>query len=199
MVSRWFVRCPLCLSVSAITERLPYGARCGLCTGTLEIMGQVDRDRLIREEDRTPCDERCTNARGPHCDCRCGGEHHGTKRIVRIVTDCGPVPTVTPTRDREQASARVTEYLAMRDAALRQMDTLHALRRASGWLTTSDYGKLCGLQIALKKANAARDHAARIRALRTVVPMPLPAPAPTTTTTRPIVPTTARVQLSMFP
>lgn len=29
----------------------------------------------------TPCDERCTGARGHKCECSCGGEHHGRDNV----------------------------------------------------------------------------------------------------------------------
>jgi hypothetical protein len=56
------------------------------------IMGRV-QGRRLRLEDLAPvCDGRCTNARGPNCDCHCLGEHHGTARVVARSVDAGKVP-----------------------------------------------------------------------------------------------------------
>jgi hypothetical protein len=33
------------------------------------------------------CDGKCTGATGPNCDCICGGENHGTGRVVPIYTE----------------------------------------------------------------------------------------------------------------
>lgn len=61
------------------------------------VMGKVGRTRagrLLTPEERSPCDGRCTNARGPNCDCRCGGANHGSRRVVTVwrCADAGRVP-----------------------------------------------------------------------------------------------------------
>ena len=40
-------------------------------------MGKIKGDRYIKTELKCDCDDRCTSARGPDCDCKCGGENHG--------------------------------------------------------------------------------------------------------------------------
>lgn len=50
------------------------------------------RQRLVEEGQAAPCDGRCTNAVGPTCDCVCGGRNHGTKALVTVSFDRGPVP-----------------------------------------------------------------------------------------------------------
>src|SRR5688572_9303883 len=167
-VNRWFTRCTTCLGVAAIDEPPTSELRCGICSGHLENMGRVERDRLINEHTAAICDDRCTSARGPICNCHCGGQHHGSHRVVRVVRDAGPVPTVTPSAGREQARINAAEYLAVRGAALARLDVLLAKRQA-GYLPAAEYADLQRVRAALRKGVEARTHAARLKALRAVV------------------------------
>lgn len=177
-VNRWFTRCTTCLVVAAIEEHPSADMQCGICGGGLENMGRVERDRLIHEHIAAPCDDRCTNARGPHCDCHCHGKNHGSRRIVRVVRDAGPIPTVTPSSGREQARLNAAEYRALVEAARMRLDPLIA-RRHAGYLPYGDYAEMTLLQKALRHAYAARTHTARVKALRAVVGyIPTPAPDP---------------------
>jgi hypothetical protein len=169
-VTRWFTRCTTCLAVAAIDEHPTSELRCGICNGQLENMGRVERERLVHEHLASVCDDRCTFAKGPICNCKCGGEHHGSKRVVRVVRDAGPVPTVAPASGRDQARLNAEEYRHYRAAALAELDPLLEQRR-SGWLETPRYDRLRNLQAALRKAAESRDHRARMRALRAVVPI----------------------------
>jgi hypothetical protein len=96
-----FYRCTDCLSVCTSAELLSYrnrsgdivaGGKCGACDGILEYLGRTERDRLIKEHDACPCDDRCTSARGPNCSCRCGGANHGSHMTVTVRTDEGGIP-----------------------------------------------------------------------------------------------------------
>lgn len=175
-VARWFVRCTTCLAVSAVEEHPNIGDwQCGICGGSFENMGRVERDRLIHEHHAAICDDRCTSARGPICNCKCGGKYHGSHMVVRVVRDAGPVPTVTPNSGREQARLNADEFRRMRTAALALLDPLVA-SRSRGYLPAAEFSRLRELQAALRKAYAARIHAARVKALRAVVGH-LPAPA----------------------
>ncbi len=138
-------------------------------------MGRVERDRLIHEHTAAICDARCTSARGPICNCKCGGQHHGSHRVVRVVRDAGPVPTVTPSTGREQARLNAAEYVALREAARTLLDPLLA-SKSRGYLPAGEFDRMRRLQAALRKAYEARTHAARVKALRAVVGN-LPAPA----------------------
>jgi hypothetical protein len=59
-----------------------------------EYMGRVQGDKVITEVERCPCDERCTNARGPHCDCKCNGENHGTQRLIVVTLTEQGIPSI---------------------------------------------------------------------------------------------------------
>jgi hypothetical protein len=176
-VNRWFIRCTTCLAVSAVEEHPNLGDwRCGICGGSFENMGRVERDRLINEHLAAICDDRCTSARGPICNCKCGGQHHGSHRVVRVVRDAGKVPTVTPSVGRDQCRLNAEEYRRMRAAALSLLDPLLASRRR-GYLPAAEYERMRQLQAALGKAHNARTHRARVNALRAVVGY-LPTPEP---------------------
>ena len=175
-IARWFIRCTTCLAISAVEEHPNLGEwRCGICQGGIENMGRVERDRLIHEHMAAVCDDRCTSARGPICNCKCGGQHHGSHRVVRVVRDAGPVPTVTPSAGREQARLNAAEYIALREAGRALLDPLLA-SRSRGYLPAGEYDRMRHLQAALRKAYEARTHAARVKGLRAVVGN-LPAPA----------------------
>lgn len=169
-INRWFVRCLDCLSVAAVTEPPnTFAARCGLCDGPIECMGGVERNRLVRNEIRSACDDRCTSARGPLCDCHCGGKNHGTHRVVGIVHDAGPVPTVAmPSNFAARRTA--AEYRAARAAVLAQLDPLISARRRGVFLAGGDFRRMHGMRKALKRAHVARTQDSRMKALRAVLP-----------------------------
>src|SRR5712691_11140051 len=117
-----FYRCADCLSICTSPEPLSYrhqhgymvaGGKCGACDGTLEYLGKTERDRLIKQHEACPCDDRCTSARGPNCSCRCGGENHGSNLTVTIRTDEGgiPVAIIDPA-----ARLKAEEYRAAKGA-----------------------------------------------------------------------------------
>ena len=39
-------------------------------------------DCYLRYVEETTCDNRCMNARGPDCECSCGGMNHGEKHSI---------------------------------------------------------------------------------------------------------------------
>ena len=99
---RHFYRCSDCLSVVATDAKIrpvqvppsylySYG-ECSACGGPVEYLGEVCRDHLVRRELRVPCDARCTSAIGPHCECQCGGENHGSNRLVEVIVESGSLP-----------------------------------------------------------------------------------------------------------
>ena len=59
-----------------------------------KVMGQVKpgRKQFFQVENRPPCDGRCTNAPGPSCDCRCGGQYHGSKMLIQVEVQGEAIP-----------------------------------------------------------------------------------------------------------
>ena len=80
----YYYKCLDCLTPFSVTER--HNKLTCLCGGTkCQFMGQVKGNLLERTEEKCACDMRCTHATGPVCDCQCGGENHGTGRIVTVI------------------------------------------------------------------------------------------------------------------
>jgi hypothetical protein len=199
-VDRWYVRCLHCLSVAAVTEH-PSTADtlCGLCDGPIEIMGRVAEKRLVRDEYGTPCDDRCTFAKGPDCECHCAGKNHGSRMVVHIIQDAGPVPRVG-FPDTWKARAIARDYRAARDAARAELDPL-VIQRRSGYLPRADFDRMRALQNALGRAYEARSQETRMRALRAVIGQLAPT-SPAIDDTPPTAPepwtTTAAAQPPLF-
>lgn len=205
---RWFVRCLDCFSVYALDmDRVPEGhrtlsdgrrvycvqAECA-CGGAVEVMGFVRRSeeqRLLAEEQRCPCDQRCTGARGPICDCPCGGQNHGSHALVTIVKDVGPVPRLSGDPDAA-ALAVAAEWREGLAKALATIETRHApvleAKRAGRYYP--GYGAYLALradQVRVVKARKARTHRARMGWLQKVLAEPAPAPAPVSILSAPLV------------
>lgn len=167
---RWYFRCPDCLSVSAIdADREPASARCSCCDVPVEGLGRVFRERLVRDEERCACDERCTCAQGPRCNCRCGGENHGSGLVVTVQIDAGGIPRITPPDAR--AIIRRDEWRAMlakvREAAPGARES--RIKASGGYLDAHEYRKYCdGLawHRAIRRARGLRTHHGRMAALR---------------------------------
>lgn len=52
-----------------------------------------------------PCDWRCNGARGPVCECSCGGKNHGGALLVADAWNASaPTHTITPTASRIPAA-----------------------------------------------------------------------------------------------
>lgn len=105
-IKRRYYRCLDCLSVFTAdytdVRDLPHyeNYECS-CGGHIENMGDVRMDRIVKSYEASPCDDRCTEARGPVCNCHCGGKNHGTHLTVTVVHDCGPAPRVKTDVDNE--------------------------------------------------------------------------------------------------
>ena len=112
-----FYRCRKCLATMTLPKTVS-GAECGICQGRLEYLGKVTGAKWSATEQRCACDERCTSATGPNCECSCGGKNHGTGQLadVTVVTATGKV-RVTPTRDIEKHQQIAAEYEAALQAA----------------------------------------------------------------------------------
>lgn len=132
-MNRYAVRCADCLSVSFIeageeprwtwspaTGRVA-PLQCAACDGPVSSMGRVQAGRLKRSGLEVPCDARCTNARGPSCDCSCGGRNHGSQLLVSVEHDLGAVPRVRPV-DADRARAHAAEFRAARDHARAEIE-----------------------------------------------------------------------------
>ena len=167
---RYCYRCTDCLAVFFVEgAELPH-LECA-CGGKVESMGRVYRDRLVTESIRCACDSRCTGARGPSCNCKCGGENHGSNAVVTVVTDHGAVPKALNKPDLKRGA----EYRAAVDAALGRMRSRWGVWvddvACGRWIDSRSawseirYGLQC-----IRHARGLRTQSGRIRALALVAP-----------------------------
>jgi len=179
--ARQFYRCADCLAVAAVDGKRAelevgwskLGAACGACGGRMEHMGQVgaDSSRLVTLGEQTPCDDRCTFATGPKCNCKCGGENHGSKLLVIVTRDAGERPTVTSAQNLAQHRLLAGEYRTIRDAARERIEAHYgaAMRlKRSGYVDPATFREYCEGKRAFQSFWAAvgmRSHAGRNKAL----------------------------------
>lgn len=169
-IRRHYYRCGDCLTPQVIEGRRIDSAMCA-CGGTIGHIGAVRLHRVVRLEDHAVCDGRCTGATGPSCDCQCGGEHHGSGRVVTVVVaDLGAARLTAVDADKQ--IARGTEFRAARDAldhAVRTCRIAEAFALARAGLHIPDYGSYKQTRHVHDRrshALALRSHAGRIRALQ---------------------------------
>lgn len=157
-LARVFFRCVDCLTVTAAATHLPIAtAECGVCRGRLESMGPVRRDRLAHEFSSSPCDDRCTSARGPICNCPCGGRNHGAGILATFrVTGTGAL--VLESQDPGEALLRALEWRGL----LRQFEDF--LTRSPQ--TNGEWARQHLTKLAVAKAKRLRSHAARVKLLQ---------------------------------
>jgi hypothetical protein len=110
-----FYRCADCFGTAAL-ETHNEATRCD-CGGELDYLGRAKNDRLVVEGVRVPCDSRCTNARGPKCECGCFGANHGTKALVHVEIDAGGVPTISKPGDIRDRQGIADVFRARYDKA----------------------------------------------------------------------------------
>ncbi len=177
MCERHFYRCADCLTVSAADEYTT-GALCGHCNGKIEYMGRVERSRLVETVERCPCDARCTFARGPNCECQCGGDNHGQGILVEFIRDAGPVPVLRPTASGLAAKQTAKEFREAYAKALVEFQTIES-RRGGRVFSITDYNRSRTLYASLNAARKSRVHKSRMMHLRAPYREEI-APAPTT-------------------
>lgn len=99
-LSRFYFRCTWCervVSVNCSSEEVKAvtKAPCPLCNEVaLRVMGRVEKSNIVRTSVKSICDERCTNASGPHCSCECSQAYHGSKRLVSFDKIVGKLAVV---------------------------------------------------------------------------------------------------------
>ena len=183
MKARWYVRCTGCLGVAAVECDADFhdpkvkGVTCSACGSTLEVLGKVDQDAMLTDvEERCPCDERCTCAMGPHCNCKCGGKNPGTGKVVEIrIIKEAPV-LIMP--ESEKARERVAEFRALAAKVESFLPTApgraeYEARKAGRWLNADAYAEMAKyvyLLNAIEHAEHLKTHSGRMRALEKLLP-----------------------------
>ena len=162
---RHFVRCCDCLAISAIEGRPPADLECE-CGGKVQDMGAVKGERLAAWTSQTPCDARCTGARGPNCDCPCLGVNHGTGRLVTVQHDKGPVPRISSPSPERAAEYRAA-FRAATEAHWSRYGRLIEAKRRGEWIADfSSYLEAQYYEGVIAKAARGKTHGGRLKALR---------------------------------
>jgi len=164
-MTRYYYRCSDCLSTVVLEEKLPV-VECA-CGGRLELLGPVTNvGRWRRVEDRPPCDGRCTGARGPKCDCSCGGKNHGTRLLVTVERDGGVARVRLPD---PEAIRRAEEYRAaiarVRQALARTFGYLYERFVAGQYVPETAYWFMRNVHTELQAISCLKTHTARMRRL----------------------------------
>lgn len=163
---RNFYKCQDCLTVAAIDrshDRYAKLPTCSLCGATCEHMGEVKGDKYVKHHVRCACDERCTHARGPSCDCSCKGENHGIGAVVEYDTVEGTVSRLNM-RPNHHALANVTEYRAAIAPLIARRQELNDRKRIER-LSGAEYNELCELYRIICRAQSYKTHAPRMELL----------------------------------
>jgi hypothetical protein len=164
---RYYYRCGDCLSTVVLEERL-FEVEC-ICGGELEYLGPVtDTGHWKKVEEKSPCDGRCTGARGWKCDCVCGGENHGTKLVVTVERIGGVARVRPPDQD---AIRRAEEYRAARqevkDALARVFGEDYRRFVERRWVQSrTAWESMWAVKREMKAIARLATHATRIRRLR---------------------------------
>lgn len=184
--ARHCYRCADCLEVVFVDGDVHRQLECGVCGGRFECMGRVGRSgRLEVDHYECACDARCTGARGPQCDCQCGGVNHGTGRVVLVTSDAGAVPRAMP-KDAAKANARVAEWREVVAAIEAKLEALP--KRTGAYLPREAFMQTVEaqrLRRELRKLSTRRTHHGRMKAAaelleRVPAPVALPEPEPET-------------------
>lgn len=168
-----YYRCRSCCHVVAVEGKLEIevtstGAQhkvlCA-CEGKLELLGRVGRKPgLVLDSERCACDARCTNAPGPCCECRCGGENHGTGRVVPIEIDAGGVPRVR-VEDAAACVARAAEYRAAMEPHRARLRAMRERRAGEFYPFNRETPTERALADRLAGISALRTHKGRLAAI----------------------------------
>jgi hypothetical protein len=192
--ARYFYRCDDCLTVVVTLEplkKLPkfadrpvqwptsadnpmVFAECGCCGGDVtESMGVLKGDYsrvLITTEFQCPCDGKCTGAKGPSCDCPCGGKNHGTNAVVEVEVSGRRIPRVLAPKD---GLANAEEFRALRDAVQAAWDAKYkrffTQRNESGSYEARMWSEGRKVRAEFHKVRDYQVHGLRMKGLRKIL------------------------------
>ncbi len=176
LINRWFVRCTDCLSIVAVEVQPITGDLCGACDGKIEVMGRVERDRLVTAEYQAcACDARCQAARGPSCECACKGVNHG-RSVTVLVREYAGLPRRVMVEGEtlpgfpSKALTRATEYRQelARVAAARPGRVSAVLKSGAYLPERADYSAAMSYRRLVAAAREARTHNGRMKILRSI-------------------------------
>jgi len=128
-------------------------------------MGRTERARLVKDENGSPCDARCTHARGPSCECKCGGANHGSGLLVAVTLDQGGIPVAHVAPD---ARVKADQFRSLAASVRAGIETRYGAiirRKGAGEFLSgpefSAYLQGCRLKRQLWAVSELRSHAGR--------------------------------------
>lgn len=160
-----YFRCNECLSTfTSYEEKIDICS----CEGDVDYMGRVRQDRTVfTEKERCACDERCTRASGPNCDCICGGVNHGTGKTVTIIVELGKakVKEVDVNAIDRANEFRKAKTEALERFEIKYKETLEE-EKTKGWISNRNlWYEVYSFRKNYKKAIALKVHKRRINTL----------------------------------
>ena len=168
-----YFRCPTCLATTTVDTNEAasfYQPECGICGGTLERLGEVHQSTWVETGIRCVCDDRCTNAQGPNCECSCGGVNHGigSKGDIEYVRATGkvkvtPKDAATIAKHLAQSEEFKAAYAAAQARYEAKLGKTAELRRNGTWLPRSEWDALTNAQKALRDAKKSKVQKLRIK------------------------------------
>ena len=164
---RYFWKCWDCLTPVAVESDLRrHDPKCGACGGEMWFMGRVERGRIVTDGTRCACDERCTAATGPNCECSCGGENHGTGRVVEVTFDQGGAPTIR-TPDTAECRRIADEWRITMRPLRAERDRIRRAKCA-GWIDSDTFNRGYQLTHGIDYCAGLTSHKGRMAAARSL-------------------------------
>ncbi len=175
---RYFFRCLDCLAVMA-TPSNEISAVCS-CGGDLDAMGAAHAKHTYTTT-KSACDYRCTNAKGPECDCTCGSANHGSGAVVEVVRSESMRPQL-----QSPSAGRAMEFHLAQDAAISAFEAAYPGARAKfksgSWLPRPTWDACRAFRDAFIAASDLKVHSTRIDRLTKLSDVYAAAPKPITYT-----------------
>ena len=154
-----YFKCSDCLTAMTSKEN-PSVCACG---GKLSFMGMVYGAAFGHTEERCACDERCTNAQGPSCDCKCGGENHGTGRVIETVVIDGIVKVKALTeKDTQRADEWRTVKTEMESVITETVNQINRMRTYGELTNWGVYSQLRSMQRKFTRIMSYKVHSKRM-------------------------------------
>lgn len=159
----FYHKCNDCLTAFSTVEKVVDFCD---CNGSVTFMGEVQGDKYVKTENRSPCDGRCTHASGPHCDCMCGGVNHGTGKLVPVVIKEGKVCATNLSEEDVERAHVYRRFKAAAEEMFNKKYTSTLTKIAQQiWVDRAEYLACVRAQAQLEKICAMKVHNTRIQAL----------------------------------
>ena len=175
---RYSYRCLHCLAVFAVPAQLTGDISCDICKDLfeypkIEYMGAVIQDKAVPIELRCKCDDRCTTARGPRCDCQCGGVNHqrGIEAYTQVLRhDQSVALTCTDPATKEKHYKIAKEFKTAYDAKMQLLEALPGYQDFidKKWIDRSKWEKIFYGRKGIVASMSLKTQASRLKKLNSI-------------------------------